>query len=70
MGNGKTFNVTDTDMYLQGYTFRNWLCNAGKDYFYVHVTGDVYSCTNQFYDNRMPIDSIYSPTISSIKLKP
>lgn len=58
---GTRSTCLDNAMYLdtETYTFKNWLCNAGKDFLYVHFDGFVYNCPDDFYSKCMPIGSIY-----------
>lgn len=70
---GTTSFLTDTDFYMQDrrYSFKNWLCNAGKDYFYIHFDGSIYNCTNEFYDKKKPTMSLYCADIlNKIEFKP
>ena len=58
------------DMFLNhSFSFKRWLCSAGKDYLYVHANGDIYPCETYFYDmpNANLIGNIYN--INKINIK-
>ena len=57
---GTKKQVSFNDMYLNSQVcFHLWKCNAGLDYIYVHVDGNVFNCQS-YYEHRMkPICNIY-----------
>lgn len=56
------------DMFLDdSLSFNRWLCNAGKDYLYVHVNGSIYPCETYFYEKMQPVSNIYC--INNIQMR-
>lgn len=56
---GHEEQVSFNDMYLNPQVnFHLWKCNAGLDYFYVHVNGDVYNCQSFYEHNRKKLYNI------------
>lgn len=49
--------------------FKYWLCYAGLEYFYIHATGNVYACINQYERKQQPIGNI-ERKYDSMPLKP
>jgi len=57
--NGETKRITFQEMYLNPMVnFHLWRCNAGLDYIYVHVNGDVYNCQSYYEHNLNPMYNI------------
>ena len=40
------------------YNYKGWKCNAGLDYLYVHVNGDVYNCQSYYQYGQNPMYNI------------
>lgn len=56
---GTTRQVSFNDMYLNpNVNFHLWRCNAGLDYLYVHVNGDVYNCQSYYEHGRRRLYNI------------
>lgn len=75
---GSKDKLSYNDMFLnQDFTFHLWKCNAGKDYLYIHVNGDIFPCQSYYeagkkklyniYDNRKYDISKMMPTICQCK---
>ena len=46
-------HLSYNDMFLNDdFTFHMWKCNAGKDYLYIHVNGDIYPCQSYYEGNK------------------
>ena len=58
---GTKRNVSFNDMYLNSAVcFHLWKCNAGLDYVYVHVDGNVFNCQSYYEHGMKPICNIYT----------
>lgn len=65
---GSESQVSFSDMYLNPQVnFHLWKCNAGLDYLYVHVNGDVYNCQSYYEHNKKPICNIVDTNGEYIK---
>ena len=40
------------------FNVKNWICEAGRKSFYIHVSGDIYKCESHFFDKRCCIGNI------------
>lgn len=47
--------ISEEDAVNLELSFRNWICNAGQDYLYVHFDEKVYKCQTFFTNNHTPI---------------
>lgn len=57
---GSKKNVSFNDMYLNSSVcFHLWKCNAGLDYIYVHVDGNVFNCQSYYEHGMKPICNVY-----------
>jgi MoaA/NifB/PqqE/SkfB family radical SAM enzyme len=52
---------TFTDMFCnKTYSFKHWLCNAGKNSLFIDYTGLVYPCVEYSYDKANAIFNLYN----------
>ena len=51
-------NVQHLRMVTPEYNYQGWKCNAGLDYLYVHVNGDVYNCQSYYQYCQKPMYNI------------
>ena len=68
--NNKTeiiYSINDIYLDKKFYTFRFWKCNAGKDYLYINLNGDIYPCMKYYEQKINLIGNIKD--ISTIKFK-
>lgn len=57
--NGEQKKIMSQDMYLDmNVNYHLWKCNAGLDYIYVHVNGDVYNCQSYYEHGLKPMYNI------------
>lgn len=47
--------------------FKNWICEAGKSYLYIHYDGYIYPCQSFMSQKIKPIGSIYDNTIPILR---
>lgn len=57
---GTKKQVSFNDMYLNSnVNFQLWKCNAGLDYIYIHVDGNVFNCQSYYEHGMKPICNLY-----------
>ena len=57
---GSKKQVSFNDMYLNSsVNFQLWKCNAGLDYIYIHVDGNVFNCQSYYEHGMKPICNIH-----------
>lgn len=69
---GSVDKLSYNDMFLNDdFTFHMWKCNAGKDYLYIHVDGDIYPCQSYYESCRKKLYNMCSfPVYDASKMKP
>ena len=68
---GYVERLSYNDMFLNDdFTFHMWKCNAGKDYLYIHVNGDIYPCQSYYEGNRKKLYNMVDvPIYDAAKMK-
>lgn len=67
---GSEMHVSDNYFFedVSRTNFKNWLCNAGKDFLYVHFNGDVHPCDEN--DGKVLFNIHDAARMKHMQLKP
>lgn len=63
----KLYSVNDIYRNKNFYTFKHWLCDAGYNYIYIDITGNIYPCLKYREENTHCIGNILN--LSNIQFK-
>ena len=67
--NGNDHEMNFSQIAMQNINFKKWLCDAGKNYFYIHSNGEIYPCESYYSENKKPLGNIKQKTYFNISLR-